>query len=55
LATDTDLRDTAAELVLPRRQVYALLRRWRQGEDVVSDLTPAGPAVAAAETGCLKW
>jgi len=30
----------AAELDLSRRQVYALLRRWRQGEGVVSDLIP---------------
>jgi len=30
----------AAELGLPRRQVYALLRRWRAGEGLASDLLP---------------
>ncbi|MFE3454087.1 helix-turn-helix domain-containing protein [Nonomuraea sp. NPDC059194] len=30
----------AAELGISRRQVYVLLRRWRQGEGVVSDLLP---------------
>lgn len=30
----------AAELGLSRRQVYVLLRRWRQGEGVVSDMLP---------------
>jgi len=30
----------AAELDLSRRQVYALLRRWRQGDGVVSDMMP---------------
>jgi len=30
----------AAELGLSRRQVYELLRRWRQGQGVVSDLIP---------------
>lgn len=29
-----------AELGVSRRQVYVLLRRWRQGEGVVSDLLP---------------
>ena len=28
----------AAELRVSRRQVYLLLRRWREGEGVVSDL-----------------
>ena len=30
----------AAELRVSRRQVYLLLRRWREGEGVVSDLIP---------------
>ena len=30
----------AAELGLSRRQVYELLRRWRQGQGAVSDLIP---------------
>ncbi|WP_222722383.1 Mu transposase C-terminal domain-containing protein [Actinomadura alba] len=30
----------AAQLGISRRQVYALLRRWRQGEGVVTDLLP---------------
>lgn len=30
----------AAELGISRRQVYVLLRRWREGEGVVSDLLP---------------
>ena len=30
----------AAELGVSRRQVYLLLRRWREGEGVVSDLVP---------------
>jgi len=30
----------AAELGLSRRQVYVLLRRWREGEGVASDLLP---------------
>ncbi|CCH32985.1 helix-turn-helix domain-containing protein [Saccharothrix espanaensis] len=30
----------AAELGLSRRQVYVLLRRWRTGEGVVTDLLP---------------
>ena len=30
----------AAELGVSRRQVYLLLRRWREGEGVVSDLIP---------------
>ena len=30
----------AVELGVSRRQVYVLLRRWRQGEGVVSDLLP---------------
>lgn len=30
----------AAELDVSRRQVYLLLRRWREGEGVVSDLIP---------------
>src|SRR5260370_23972192 len=30
----------AAELGVSRRQVYLLLRRWRDGEGVVSDLIP---------------
>lgn len=34
--------DTASErLGISRRQVYVLLRRWREGEGVVSDLLPA--------------
>lgn len=32
--------EAAAELGLSRRQVYVLLRRWRQGEGVVSDMLP---------------
>lgn len=30
----------AAELEISRRQVYVLLRRWREGDGVVSDLLP---------------
>jgi putative transposase len=30
----------AAELGVSRRQVYALIKRWRAGEGVVSDLLP---------------
>lgn len=30
----------AAELGVSRRQVYALVKRWRAGEGVVSDLLP---------------
>ncbi len=30
----------AAELGVSRRLVYSLLRRWREGEGVVSDLIP---------------
>jgi putative transposase len=30
----------AGELGIPRRQVYELLRRWRTGSGVVSDLVP---------------
>ena len=30
----------AAELGVSRRLVYVLLRRWREGEGVVSDLIP---------------
>lgn len=30
----------AAELGVSRRQVYALVRRWRAGEDLASDLLP---------------
>jgi putative transposase len=32
--------EAAAELGVSRRQVYVLLRRWREGEGVVSDLLP---------------
>ena len=32
--------DAAAELGLSRRQVYWLIRRWRQGSGVVTDLAP---------------
>ena len=32
--------EAAAELAVSRRQVYVLLRRWREGEGVVSDLLP---------------
>ncbi|HWS37889.1 MAG TPA: helix-turn-helix domain-containing protein [Actinoplanes sp.] len=32
--------EAAAEFGLSRRQVYVLLRRWRQGEGVVSDMLP---------------
>jgi hypothetical protein len=34
------LATAAAQLGVSRRQVYVLLRRWRQGEGVVSDLLP---------------
>ncbi|MEV0167342.1 hypothetical protein [Nonomuraea fuscirosea] len=48
----------AAGLGLSRRQVYVLLRRWRAGEGVVSDLLPRrssggrriGRVLAAVET-----
>ena len=30
----------AAELGVSRRQVYVLVRRWRAGEGLVSDLLP---------------
>ncbi len=32
--------EAAAELGISRRQVYVLVRRWRAGEGVVSDLLP---------------
>ncbi|MFD7019181.1 DNA-binding domain-containing protein [Streptomyces sp. NPDC059928] len=35
-----DADEAAAMLGIPRRQVYALLGRWRAGEGVVSDLLP---------------
>jgi putative transposase len=36
----TAVEAPAAELGLSRRQVYELLRRWRQGQGAVSDLIP---------------
>ena len=42
----------AAELGVSRRQVYLLLRRWRDGEGVVSDLIRGGPAGAVAAGIC---
>jgi putative transposase len=35
-----DADEAAAELRISRCQVYVLLRRWRAGEGVVSDLLP---------------
>lgn len=32
--------DAAAELGVSRRYVYTLVRRWREGEGLVSDLLP---------------
>lgn len=40
----------AAELRVSARHVYVLLRRWRQGEGVVSDLIRAGPAAVGVAT-----
>jgi putative transposase len=37
---DADADAAADELGLSRRQVYVLLRRWRRGEGVVSDMLP---------------
>src|SRR5216683_2639839 len=40
----------AVELGVSRRQVYVLLRRWRQGEGVVSDLL-SGTSTQARDSG----
>jgi len=46
----------AAELRMCRRQVYALLRRWREGEGVVSDLLPRKSSGGRGRAGCrLRW
>ncbi|WP_460520500.1 helix-turn-helix domain-containing protein [Flindersiella endophytica] len=44
--------EAAAELGISRRQVYALVSRWRAGEGMTSDLCPAGPAAAGLVPGC---
>ncbi len=40
LAREQRVRVAAAELGISRRQVYGLLKRWRAGSGVASDLLP---------------